>query len=123
MGGSGDGTTTRGRGLRDERSRRNRLPAAVAGAPRRNGLGATNDRRVRAFAAAAGEGLWSARLEVNANANPMSYLSAKRNAARGRDRGRPDHGLRVAIARPIKGKPTGRALRGESTCATITIDR
>ncbi|HEX6996244.1 MAG TPA: PQQ-binding-like beta-propeller repeat protein [Gammaproteobacteria bacterium] len=39
-------------------------------------VGATNDRRFRAFDAATGEELWSARLEANANANPMSYLSA-----------------------------------------------
>ncbi len=39
-------------------------------------VGATNDRRFRAFDSASGEELWSARLEGNANANPMSYLSA-----------------------------------------------
>src|SRR5690606_32662646 len=38
-------------------------------------VGATNDRRFRAFDSATGAELWSARLEANANANPMSYLS------------------------------------------------
>ena len=38
-------------------------------------VGATNDRRFRAFDSATGEELWSVRLEGNANANPMSYLS------------------------------------------------
>ena len=37
-------------------------------------VGATNDRRFRAFDARTGEELWSARLEANANANPMTYL-------------------------------------------------
>ncbi|NND37739.1 MAG: PQQ-binding-like beta-propeller repeat protein [Gammaproteobacteria bacterium] len=36
-------------------------------------VGATNDRRFRAFDAATGEELWQARLEGTANANPMSY--------------------------------------------------
>ena len=39
-------------------------------------VGATNDRRFRAFDAATGDELWSTQLEANANANPMSYLSA-----------------------------------------------
>jgi quinoprotein glucose dehydrogenase len=38
-------------------------------------VGATSDRRFRAFDSATGEELWSAQLEANANANPMSYLS------------------------------------------------
>jgi glucose dehydrogenase len=36
-------------------------------------VGATNDRRFRAFDAKTGKELWSATLERNANANPMSY--------------------------------------------------
>jgi len=36
-------------------------------------VGATNDRRFRAFDARTGEELWAAALESNANANPMSY--------------------------------------------------
>jgi len=39
-------------------------------------VGATNDRRFRAFDAITGEELWQARLEGNANANPMSYAGA-----------------------------------------------
>jgi len=39
-------------------------------------VGATNDRRFRAFDARTGEELWSAVLEANGNANPMSYESA-----------------------------------------------
>lgn len=39
-------------------------------------VGATNDRRFRAFDARTGAELWSAPLESNANANPMSYESA-----------------------------------------------
>jgi quinoprotein glucose dehydrogenase len=39
-------------------------------------VGATSDRRFRAFDSATGQELWSARLEASANANPMSYLSA-----------------------------------------------
>jgi quinoprotein glucose dehydrogenase len=38
-------------------------------------VGATNDRRFRAFDARTGTELWSAPLEKNANANPMSYES------------------------------------------------
>jgi quinoprotein glucose dehydrogenase len=38
-------------------------------------VGATNDRRFRAFDARTGAELWSAALERNANANPMSYES------------------------------------------------
>jgi len=36
-------------------------------------VGATNDRRFRAFDAKTGKELWVAMLEANANANPMSY--------------------------------------------------
>lgn len=36
-------------------------------------VGATNDRRFRAFDATTGAELWQARLDGNANANPMSY--------------------------------------------------
>ncbi len=36
-------------------------------------VGATNDRRFRAFDAASGEQLWEAQLQGNANANPFSY--------------------------------------------------
>ena len=36
-------------------------------------VGATNDRRFRAFDAATGKEIWTAMLEANANANPMSY--------------------------------------------------
>jgi quinoprotein glucose dehydrogenase len=39
-------------------------------------VGATNDRRFRAFDARTGRELWYATLESNANANPMSYESA-----------------------------------------------
>jgi len=39
-------------------------------------VGATNDRRFRAFDAATGEELWQTRLDGNANANPMSYAGA-----------------------------------------------
>ena len=38
-------------------------------------VGATNDRRFRAFDAETGEELWTALLEANANANPMSYTA------------------------------------------------
>jgi quinoprotein glucose dehydrogenase len=37
-------------------------------------VGATNDRRFRAFDAATGQQLWEAALGANANANPMTYL-------------------------------------------------
>ena len=40
-------------------------------------VGATNDRRFRAFDARTGDELWSAELEGNANANPMSYADAR----------------------------------------------
>lgn len=49
-------------------------PSATAG-----GLvfvGATNDRRFRAFDAATGEELWSFELGANVNANPMTYLGS-----------------------------------------------
>jgi quinoprotein glucose dehydrogenase len=36
-------------------------------------VGATNDRRFRAFDAATGAQLWEAQLQGNANANPMTY--------------------------------------------------
>lgn len=36
-------------------------------------VGATNDRRFRAFDASTGEQLWEAELQGNANANPMTY--------------------------------------------------
>jgi quinoprotein glucose dehydrogenase len=36
-------------------------------------VGATNDRRFRAFDAATGRELWQARLGGTANANPMSF--------------------------------------------------
>jgi len=36
-------------------------------------VGATNDRRFRAFDATTGQELWQTRLDSNANANPMSY--------------------------------------------------
>jgi glucose dehydrogenase len=36
-------------------------------------VGATNDRRLRAFDAKTGKEIWAAMLEANANANPMSY--------------------------------------------------
>jgi quinoprotein glucose dehydrogenase len=36
-------------------------------------VGATNDRRFRAFDAKTGKEIWTATLEANANANPMSY--------------------------------------------------
>jgi quinoprotein glucose dehydrogenase len=37
-------------------------------------VGATNDRRFRAFDAATGQQLWETALGANANANPMTYL-------------------------------------------------
>lgn len=42
-------------------------------------VGATNDRRFRAFDSATGKELWQARLDGNANANPMSYAGASGN--------------------------------------------
>ena len=36
-------------------------------------VGATNDRRFRAFDAKTGKEIWTTSLEANANANPMSY--------------------------------------------------
>jgi glucose dehydrogenase len=36
-------------------------------------VGATNDRRFRAFDAATGKEIWTAMLEANATANPLSY--------------------------------------------------
>jgi glucose dehydrogenase len=46
-------------------------------------VGATNDRRLRAFDARTGNQLWAATLGNNANANPMSYLgrSGKQHVA------------------------------------------
>jgi quinoprotein glucose dehydrogenase len=46
-------------------------------------VGATRDRRFRAFAAADGRELWTAVLETNANANPMTYAgrSGKQHVA------------------------------------------
>ena len=37
-------------------------------------VGATNDRRFRAFDAKTGKEIWSAMLPANANANPMTYV-------------------------------------------------
>jgi glucose dehydrogenase len=37
-------------------------------------VGATNDRRFRAFDAKTGKEVWTTMLEANANANPMSYM-------------------------------------------------
>lgn len=42
-------------------------------------VGATNDRRFRAFDAATGEELWQTRLDGTANANPMSYAGRSGN--------------------------------------------
>ena len=39
-------------------------------------VGATNDRRFRAFDSETGEELWTALLQANANANPMSYAAS-----------------------------------------------
>ena len=39
-------------------------------------VGATNDRRFRAFDSGTGEELWTTQLEANANANPMSYAAS-----------------------------------------------
>ena len=36
-------------------------------------VGATTDRRLRAFDAKTGKELWSARLDAQVNANPMTY--------------------------------------------------
>ena len=36
-------------------------------------IGATNDRRFRAFDSKTGKELWAAKLDKNANANPMTY--------------------------------------------------
>ena len=36
-------------------------------------VGATNDKRFRAFDADTGKQLWEAQLSANANANPISY--------------------------------------------------
>ncbi len=36
-------------------------------------VGATNDRRFRAFDAKTGKEIWTMRIDANANANPMSY--------------------------------------------------
>ena len=44
-------------------------------------VGATSDRRFRAFDARNGNELWSATLENNAGANPMSYRAAAANNA------------------------------------------
>jgi quinoprotein glucose dehydrogenase len=37
-------------------------------------IGATNDRRFRAFDSANGAELWAVELDANVNANPMTYL-------------------------------------------------
>jgi quinoprotein glucose dehydrogenase len=39
-------------------------------------IGATNDRRFRAFDSRTGAELWSARIELNAHAVPITYLGA-----------------------------------------------
>ena len=46
-------------------------------------VGATNDRRFRAFDAQTGKELWATMVGANANANPMSYLgkSGKQHVA------------------------------------------
>ena len=36
-------------------------------------IGATNDRRFRAFDSKTGKEIWTAQIPANANANPMSY--------------------------------------------------
>jgi len=36
-------------------------------------IGATNDRRFRAFDSKTGKEIWTAAIAANANANPMSY--------------------------------------------------
>ena len=70
-------------------SRRSALPRrcrkasssrAAAAAPGRSStagglvfVGATNDRRLRAFDAKNGKELWAAKLDAQANANPMTY--------------------------------------------------
>jgi quinoprotein glucose dehydrogenase len=40
-------------------------------------IGATNDRRFRAFDAKSGQELWEAKLEANAHATPMTYLGKR----------------------------------------------
>ena len=37
-------------------------------------IGASNDRRFRAFDSKTGKELWMARLDASANANPITYL-------------------------------------------------
>jgi quinoprotein glucose dehydrogenase len=41
-------------------------------------VGATNDRRFRAFDSKTGQELWSTRLEATVNANPMTYRGKNR---------------------------------------------
>ena len=53
-------------------------------------VGATNDKRFRAFDADTGKQLWEARLSANANANPISYRGRERQAVCRDQRGRHD---------------------------------
>ena len=43
-------------------------------------VGATDDRRFRAFDAKTGKEVWTTQLEANANANPMSYRARAANS-------------------------------------------
>ena len=60
-------------------------------------VGATSDRRLRAFDAKTGKELWSARLPGQVNANPMIYRGEERQADGGRGRDRYAGGLRAAM--------------------------